>query len=457
MTVVQLLEVLGGFGVDRAEAANLAPDVFDARTRLFDIDFRSALDGLRCFQHGIAAHCLIHCDDAAGAVRCEVFTLHLQAQVFDVFVRARQFAFEVQAAAVDLQECGLGLVVLLLDRALVVFEAVELIAVRGGVFGVLRPFGEDGFEFAAERAKPLLDDVRFEVQVLALEALGGNLVGEPFDRLVVLLAHGDQGAAFAFDRSLAGADIGDGLQGGFAALGGFAQFVFETGHGRAALVAAQRQLFSGGAGLLDLLFARLPFAGDIGLAGADGVHVAAQTKEALTFAFEVEACALEFATEESVCRLGLVAADGELVDGGACVGDLVGAGIGAGTKCFDPFWQLLEFPLAAERALVRAGSAARDHAGGLDVDTIQGDYRAERTLDHAQPGLHVLDHDDAAKQGIDELFEARLAADQLGGDANHPALLLEVEGVDVSDRFEGEELGAAMFAPLERGDRFECG
>ena len=145
---------------------------------------------------------------------------------------------------------------------------------------------------------------------------------------------------------------------------------------------------------------------------------------------------------------------GEAVDGFAGAVDLLAVGLDDALKLHDLAGKLVDLALAgeAEGAFGVGHDAAGDDAGGVEEDAVERDDGAEAAADHPPGDAHVLDDDDAAEEGIDEVAEAAVAAHEAGGDADDATLLLQVERVDLAEAVEGEELGAAAGAFTEELD-----
>ncbi len=211
----------------------------------------------------------------------------------------------------------------------------------------------------------------------------------------------------------------------------------------------------GGLGLRDLCLAARALAFDVGALREHRVHVPAQAVEAVALTFDIEAGRFERSPRHFVGGFGFMRSARHLLDGGPGIIDACLARFGPRAKRFDALRELFEFPLANELTLVRARGPTGDHARLFDEDAIKRDDGAEGTLHHAQAGRHVLNDDDAPEQGVDKVLHTRVTTDELGRDANHPALLLQVQRVNMPDRIEREELGASLLPPLQRVDGLE--
>ena len=197
--------------------------------------------------------------------------------------------------------------------------------------------------------------------------------------------------------------------------------------------------------------------GELAAAGEDDGHLAPDAVQAIPFPLAGAQGVVEGGTARLVGLVALLDEAGEAIDGLAGALDLFATGPDDLLKLGDLARELIDLALAgeAEGALGVGGEPAGDHAGGVEEDAVQCDDGAEAAGEHALRDAHVLDDDDAAEERIDEIAEARLAADKAGGDADDPALLLEVERVDLAQAVEGEELGASAGALAQKLDGME--
>jgi hypothetical protein len=201
----------------------------------------------------------------------------------------------------------------------------------------------------------------------------------------------------------------------------------------------------------------LAVAGYLELLRAHGLELAAEAVEAVSLALQLEARGLQPATNGVVLGLRLLRVLGELFDGVPSFVEALIRDRGAVAQLLDAERQLFDLVLACERAFVRAGGAAADDPRLFDVGAIEGDDRAKAAADHAEARLGVVDDDDAPEQRVHERADAVVATDQPGSNADDAALLLQIEGVDVADGGDGQELRTALLAGLQRLDGFESG
>ena len=316
-------------------------------------------------------------------------------------------------------------------------------------------FQADRLQLSGELSEAFVDDAGLEFEVPTLHTAGRGLALQPLDRLFVLFAHGLEGAALAFDGGQPATRFGDGANRRLAACRRLLKVPFDAGERLAAFIAARHEGRRRLTPLGHEALVAFPFAGDIRPAPADGVHLAAQAVKAAALALKLAAGAIEILADRVVARFGLAQFGLEPRDGLAALFELVPRKLGAGAQLADPPGQLFDLPLADERAFVGARRSAGKDAGGLDVDTVEGDDAAEPAADDALGGSGVLDHDHFAEKGIDEPTNLGLGAHQLRRHADDSALLLEVQGEALADGVEGDEVGAPVATFKEQLDRLE--
>ncbi|MBK6662967.1 MAG: hypothetical protein IPG47_09525 [Thermoflexaceae bacterium] len=213
----------------------------------------------------------------------------------DLVLRARNVGFEVEAATVEGEQRGLGLVELLLAQPLVRFEARQFVAVGRRIFGETGAFLVDARQFALEPREAALDGGRLLLQRRRLRAPRNHLRRDPLERLLVLFAHRLEGTPFTLGGRLPAAGFRHRPQRRLA-FGRRRPELFLRGRQRApTLLPARGDGLHRLPRLRDEPFLLVAFAGDVGAARLHAVHVPAKAVQLAAFAFHVRTGAVEVA------------------------------------------------------------------------------------------------------------------------------------------------------------------
>ena len=425
--LLALAKVVGRLLVDGPELADGGPDLLDLALGGGEVGSVVGSGG------GV--------EPAAGR---EALAGHLGPQGLEAFAGAVEVGFEVEVAAAGFEQGGLRFAVFGLHGALMGLEAEQLIAVGSAVVGRALLLDAKLLELPGLALDRFGEVARFELEVLGAEDALGYLGGEALDSALLLLAGEGVSPGLALGGGEPRARLRDLLDCLLDAGGGGFEVGtegVELGAERLATVGEAGEQRPGllGGPLID------EAAGEVAPPREDDGHLAADAVQAVALAFAGAQGLVEGGAALFVGAVALLDEAGEVVDGFAGAVDLLAVRPDDALELHDLAGKLVDLALAgeAEGALGVGHDTAGDDAGGVEEDAVERDDRAEAAADHPPGDPHVLDDDDAAEEGINEVAEAAVAADEAGSDADDAALLLQVERVDLAQAIEGQELGAA--------------